>query len=181
MQIQCPRDCAWLAIARDHPPAAVVRQQQRDVGRLVPFMRDLSERQSQLFFLISTFLVRYEAPELQPVIDDDVTEAVAALAATFETAARGVIYDHRPASLSAERLASALKPLLAEAGKGGGSAFERDAAVVLRRVEEAARDVRPNDPRNRRAFLDLLGRVIAKHPRRDADPPPNAPERNRLA
>ena len=64
-------------------------------------------------------------------------EAAAALAATFETAARGVIYEHRPASLPAERLATALKPVLAEAGKGSASAFERDAAVVLRRLEEA--------------------------------------------
>ena len=156
MQIQCPNDCAWLVSAREHPPAAVVRRQQRDVGLLVQFMRDFSERQSQLFFLITTFLARYEAPELQPVIDDDVTEAAAALAGTLETASRGVIYEHRPASLPAERLTSALRPLLAEAGKGLGSAFERDAAFVLRRVEEAARDIRALEPENRRAFLDLL-------------------------
>ena len=105
-------------------------------------MRDFSERQSQLFFLITTFLARYEAPELQALIDDDVAEAMASLAATFETAARGVIYDHRPASVSAERLTAALKPVLAEAGQGAGSAFERDAAVVLRRLEEAVGDVR---------------------------------------
>ena len=58
---------------------------------------------------------------------------------------------------------SALKPLLAEAGgQAGGTAFERDAAVVLRRVEEAARGVRASDAGNRRAFLDLLGRVISR-------------------
>ena len=105
-------------------------------------MRDLSERQSQLFFLINSFLQRYEPPELQPLVDDDVVEAAAALAGTFETAARGVIYEHRPAALPADRLATALKPVLAEAGKRGGSAFERDAAVVLRRIEEAARESR---------------------------------------
>ena len=162
VQIQCPSDCAWLASAREHPPAAVVRQQQRDLGLLVPFMRDFGERQSQLFFLVTTFLMHYKPPELQPLIDDDVAEAAAALAATFETAGRGVIYEHRPASLPAERLVSALKPVLAEAGKGGGSAFERDAAVVLRRAEEAARGIRATDQDNRRAFLDLLSRVIRK-------------------
>jgi hypothetical protein len=162
VQIQCPSDCTWLASAREHPAAVVVRQQQRDVGLLLQFLRDFGQRQSQLFLLVGTVLVRYEPPELQAVIDDDVAEAAAAMAATYETGARGVIYEHRPASLQAERLASALKPVLAAAGKGAGSAFERDAAVVLRRVEEAVRDVRARDQQNRRAFLDLLGRVLTK-------------------
>ena len=127
-------------------------------------MRDLSERQSQLFFLINSFLQRYEPPELQPLVDDDVVEAAAALAGTFETAARGVIYDHRPAALPADRLATALKPVIAEAGKHGGSAFDRDAAVVLRRIEEAAREIRAADASNRRAYIDLLGRVLKEGP-----------------
>jgi hypothetical protein len=161
-QIQCPSDCAYLASAREHPPAVAVRQQQRDVGRLVHLMRDFNERQSQLLFLVATFLTRYESPELQPLIDEDVAEAAAALAATFETASRGVIYEHRPASLPAERLVTRLKPVLAEAGGGGGSSFERDAAVVLRRVDEAVRELRAIEHDNRRAFLDLIGRLISK-------------------
>jgi len=177
VQIECPPDCVWLASAREHPPAVVVRQQQRDLGLLVHFMRDFSQRQSQIFFLVSTYLVRYEPPELQPLIDDDVAEGMGALAATFETASRGLIYDHRPASLPAERLTAGLKPMLAEAGRGAGTAFERDAAVVLRRIEAAARDIRALNRENRRAFLDLLGRIITKTAAgaagsdADADPP----------
>jgi len=127
-------------------------------------MRDFSQRQSQLFFLVSTFLVRYEPPALHTLLDDDVAEAVSALASTFETASRGLIYDHRPASALAERLTMALKPVLAEAGQGAGSAFERDAAVVLRRIEDAIRGVRALDPANRQAFLDLLKRIVTKTP-----------------
>jgi hypothetical protein len=160
VQIQCPSDCAYLAVAREHPSAAAVRQQQRDAELLVQCMRDLSERQSQLFFLISTFLQRYEPPELQPLIDDDVAEAAAALAGTFETAARGVIYEHRPAAPPADRLATALRPMLAEAGKDAGSAFDRDAAVVLRRIEGAVRGLRGADASSRRAYLDMLDRVL---------------------
>jgi hypothetical protein len=160
VEIDCPPDCTWLASAREHPPAARVRQQQRDVAMLVQFVRDFSERQSRLFFLVATFLVSYQPSELQPLIDDDVAEGMAALAATFETASRGVIYDHRPASLPAERMIAELKPMLLDAGRGAGSAFERDAAVVLRRVEESVRGLRGHEPDNRRTFLDLLGRVI---------------------
>jgi len=125
-------------------------------------MRDLNERQSQLFFLINTFLQRYEPPELQSLIDDDVAGAAAALAGTFETAARGLIYEHRPSALPADRLATALRPLIAEAGENGGSAFERDAAVVMRRIEEAARELSSVDQSNHRAYLDLLDRVMQK-------------------
>jgi len=139
-----------------------VRQQQRDLGLLMQFMRDFNERQSQLFFLVTTFLVRYEPPELQAIIDDDVAEAVTALASTYEAASRGVIYEPRPASLPADRLANALKPLVAEAGQGGGTSFERDAATVLRRVGEALHSLREQEPDQHRAFLDLLGRVIRK-------------------
>jgi len=159
-EIRCPSDCVYLASAREHPPAVLVRRQEQDVDRLVQFLRDLNARQSQLFFLIGSFLARYTSPELQSLIDDDVADAAGALAATFETAARGVIYDHRPSSLPADRLANGIKSLLTEAAGNGGSAFDRDAAVVLRRVEQAARDVRKSEPANRHAFLDLLGRMI---------------------
>ncbi len=135
-------------------------------------MRDLSERQSQLFFLINSFITNYQPAELQSLIDDDVAEAVEALAATYETSVRGVIYDHRPASLPADRLATALRPVLAEAGKNLGTAFERDAAVVLRRVspkpsakcDRSPRREQGGEADNRKAFVDLLGRVI-KRPR----------------
>ena len=162
VEIRCPSDCAYLAASREHPPAAFLRQRQHDAASLAGAMRDFNERQSRLFFLIVKFLMDYEPPELQPLIDADVVEAAGALAATFETAARGVIYEHRPPSISANRLVTALQPLLAEAGKGGGTAFERDGAVVLRRVESAARERGASDHRNRRAFLDLLERMIPR-------------------
>jgi hypothetical protein len=124
-------------------------------------MRDLNQRQSQLFLAITSFLVRYQPSELQRLIDDDVAEMAEAMAATFETASRGVIYEHSPASLPAQRLASAIRPRILEAGGAhGGTAFERDAAVVLRRLKEAARDVGALEPDNRSVFLDLLRRVI---------------------
>jgi hypothetical protein len=178
VQISCPSDCPWLASAREHPAASVVRQQNRDVGLLARFMRDLSERQSQLFFLIAAFLARYDPAELHSPIDDDVSEAIGSLAATLETASRGVIYEHRPASVVAERMTTALKAVLSEAGQNAGSAFDRDAAVVLRRIEEAVRDVRAFDQTNRQAFLDLLRRVMTPPPGHASEE--DTPERSRL-
>src|SRR5260370_15859354 len=57
VQIPCPADCAYLASAREHPAAVVVRQQHRDVSFVAQSIRDFSDRQSELFFLIATTLV----------------------------------------------------------------------------------------------------------------------------
>ena len=159
VQIDCPADCVYLASAREHPAAADVRRHRRDAGRMIEAMRDLSERQSDLFLLVCSFLVGYKSPELHPLVDQDVADAAAALAATLETSARGVIYEHRAASLPAQRLASALKPVIDQAGGPGGTAFERDAAVVLRRLEASVHAMRADEPSRARPFLDLLART----------------------
>jgi hypothetical protein len=161
-EIRCPSDCVYLASAREHPPAAVVRQQQHDVSVLVHAVRDFNERQLQVFWLTSAFVAGYNGPELQPAIDEDASEAMTALAATYDTAARGVIYEHRPQSLPAQRLWTALKRVIDEAGKGGGSAFERDAAVVLRATVAAVGRLHDEPSAGRRAYLDLLGRVLRR-------------------
>lgn len=137
-----------------------MRRQQRDVSVMVRSLHDLNERQSELFFLVSRFLAGYQPPELQPLVDDDLAEAVEALVTTIEASLRGVIYEHRPASLPAERLMAGLKPTLAETMQNGGTAAQRDTVVVLRRVVDAVREVRTAEESNPRAFLDLLGRVI---------------------
>jgi hypothetical protein len=178
-EIQCPADCAYLASAREHPAAVVVRRQQHDVSVLVGIVRDFSQRQSDLFLVLSLFLTRYQPSELHPLVDDDVAQACAAQAATYETAARGVIYEQRPASLPAARLLAALKPLLAESGQTGGSAFERDAAVVLRRIAAVIPDAASLEPGSNRAFLNLLARTI-KNPETDQDRSPLANTTPRL-
>jgi hypothetical protein len=173
-EIRCPSDCTYLISAREHPAAAVVRQQQRDLGLLVHLMRDLSERQSRAFLLIASALVGYKPSELEILRDDDVAEAAAALAATYETADRGVIYEHRPASLAAGRLVASLKPLLAEASEKGG-VTDRDFGVVLRRVEEGTREARAAEPGEKRAFIHLLGRIVRPKESASESTRPDAP------
>lgn len=174
VEIRCPADCGYLASSREHPAAVTRRQQEHDLSLLVALMRDFNDRQSRLLLGVTTFLVRYRPDDLQTVIDEDVAEAAAALAATFETAARGVIYDHRPTSLPAERLATRLRAVILDvAPKHGSTPFERDTAGVLRRIEGAVRDLgvvaRERGTDTRRPFLDLLERVT-----RGRDLPPTA-------
>src|SRR4051812_42259083 len=91
-EIQCPEDCAYLSSAREHPAAAVKRQQEHDVAILLPTIQALTERQYQLFFLFQSAIGRHTPEGFARLIDDDVAEAAGAAAATLETAARGVIY-----------------------------------------------------------------------------------------
>jgi hypothetical protein len=162
VEIRCPPDCPYLVTAREHPPVAAVRQQRQDLGFLMEFMRDLNDRQSQLFFLVASLIARYKSPNLESIVDDDVAEAAGTLAATFETAARGVIYEHRTPSIPAGRLVTALKAALAEASSGAGSPFERDAAVILRRIEQAARRMNKGDAASSSALIGLLERMVQR-------------------
>jgi hypothetical protein len=183
VEIRCPSDCPYLATAREHPPAVAVRQQRHDLSLLVESLQDLNTRQSQLFFLVGALVARYKSSELESIVDEDVAQAAGTLAATFETAARGVIYEHRPASIPAARLATALRTALAEAGGGGGSSFERDAAIILRRLEQAARRVTEAGPPNARTFIALLERVISRPPGGNdgnGDAPPESDKEPRL-
>ncbi len=159
-EIPCPADCPYLAASHEHPAAAVLKHDQADLARLLDSVRDLNTGQSQLFLRIATALAGYRPEGFSSLIDEDVAEATGSLASTFETAARGVIYDHQPASLPAARLSAALKTVVVEAGGHGGTAFERDAAVVLRRVESAARAFQAAG-RKRDGFLDVVRRVTA--------------------
>jgi hypothetical protein len=161
-EIQCPPDCGYLAAAREHPAAVVRRQQGRDIALFATLVGDLNERQSQLFWLLNASILRYRPPEFQMLLDDDVADAVAAMASTCETSSRGVIYEHRAATVAAERLAAALNPVVAEAVGRGGSAYERDAAVVLRRIADGVARARAIEAGGRRAYLETLARALGR-------------------
>jgi hypothetical protein len=158
-EIACPSDCGYLATARLHPPAATVRYHQL-VGRWIShFVRDLNDHQLQLFLTLNAFLAAHQGDGLHPLVDDDVAEGMDALADTFETAARGVIYEHQPTSRLAERLVRDVKPVVMAAQRRFVSAFETQAAVVLRRVADGVRELRREEPGSRRAYLDLATTV----------------------
>jgi hypothetical protein len=161
-EIQCPDDCVYLTSAREHPAAVVKRQQQHDVAILLPTLHGLTERQHQLFFLFQSLIARHTPEGFTRLVDDDVAEAAAAVAATLETAARGVIYEHAAASLPAQRLAAEMKAMLADMQKQGVRIFEREAAVVLRAIEKGARETRKMEPGDA-SYLTLMARLLQRN------------------
>jgi hypothetical protein len=176
-EIACPPDCGYLASAREHPPAVTIRQQHHDAALVVRLWRDFNQRQSELLFAVAGALVRYEPPPLRSLTDADVAEAVAALAATSETAGRGVIYEHRPVSGPAAHLAAALKAQLTEAGAYRDSSLERDLASALRRIESTVAEMRAAGHFEPTAFVASLARIVtaARTDERPADDADTAP------
>ena len=158
VEIACTSSCVHLAAAREHPAAATRRQQERDVALLLPSIRHLTERQHQLFFLFQTVIVRHTPEGLARLVDSDVADAAAAVASTLETAARGVIYEHSAQSRPAQRLASEFKGILEEMREHGAAVYDREAALVLRAIEQGAREVgagaAPTD------YLELVARLL---------------------
>jgi hypothetical protein len=161
VELRCPDTCGYLVAAREHPPAAVQRQQQQDVTWLVTTMQALSDPQRELVLVLLGVVRSQSADPLQSLRDEDVAEAAATLAATFETASRGVIYEHQAQSLPAQRLVRDLRAVLDEiAAKVGGRAVERDASYALRVVERGARETDRLLGGGATAYLDLVGRVL---------------------
>jgi hypothetical protein len=171
-EIQCPDDCVYLTSAREHPAAIVKRQQEHDVALLLPSLHGLTERQHQLFFLFQSLIARHTPEGFSRLLDDDVAEAAAAVAATLETAARGVIYEHTAASLPAQRLAVEMKAMLADMQKQGVRVYEREAAIVLRAIEKGARETRNAEPGDA-SYLTLMARLLQRNRTAGTQAPPS--------
>jgi hypothetical protein len=137
----------------------VRRRQAEDVARLAPTIRHLTERQYELFFLFHSVITRHRPDGLARLVDADVADAAAALAATLETAARGVIYEHRPQSQPAQSLAAAMKALLEEIRKQGAKVYDGEAAIALRAIEQGARTVHaPHESDG--VYLEIVRRLL---------------------
>ncbi|HEY6359755.1 MAG TPA: hypothetical protein VIX63_01560 [Vicinamibacterales bacterium] len=176
-EIACPPGCVYLASAREHPAAVVKRQQERDVAMLLPTIRNLTERQYQLFFLFQTLIARHTPDGFARLVDDDVADAAAAMAATLETSARGVIYEHAATSTVAQRLANELKAMLAEMRQQDATVSDSEAAIVLRSIEQGARESRKAGVSGT-AYLALMARLLQGAP--GAETVPAAPKASSL-
>jgi hypothetical protein len=164
-EISCPPTCGYLSSARAHPPAVVQRRQERDLRFFLPLLSELSEAQYRLLLFLQGITLEHSASALPPLLDSDVAEAASTVAATLETAGKGIIYQHQAASLPAQRLVTAIEAALQRLAAGAGSrqqALERDAAVALRQLARAATEAGRALPGDEPpVFLKLLGRIMA--------------------
>jgi hypothetical protein len=185
-EIACPSDCRYLSSARAHPAAVVQRQQERDMAFVLPRISDLSQAQYRLFLFVQAIVLQYASNAVPALLDADVAEAVATVAATIETARSGIIYEHQAASIPAQRLASAVGQAVMDIARRAGadaSRVERDAAVALRRIERLAREAAVESPDGERpaaSWLALAERMMGPAGAADAPEHPPAKEERRI-
>lgn len=176
-----------MSAARSHPPAVAQRQQQRDLVAFAPALQGLTDRQSRLLLLLGGFIARHVPQDFQALRDEDIADAAGALAATLETATRGVIYEHRTGTQPAQHLADELTRVLEEIDRepealrqdtaapetrdhqirppgidrqGAGVPMTQDTIVALRRIEQGAREMRQKPDGRDTGYRDLLARLL---------------------
>ncbi len=171
VEISCPPSCIYLTTAQKHPAAVVKRQTEQDLVVLMGALGRVSEPQLQVFFVIHTFISRFKAEGVGRLVDADIAEATGALAASFETAANGVLYEQQASSVVAESLRRELKVFLAQiagdpsaGGAGRGTRFEREVAVVLRGIERGAKHDTPGVGPGPVDYLTLVARILHERP-----------------
>lgn len=172
VEISCHEDCRYLEAAQRHPAAVVKRQIDQDLGLLMTTVGRLSEPQLQLFFMLQSMVLSYKPEGLARLTDGDVAQATGALAASLETSSKGLIFEEAAASVPAEGLRRAMKPMLDELTKGGGSRAEREVALVLRGIERGARHEGGLISDGETSYLELVGRVFQQRPKT-----PKAPDK----
>jgi hypothetical protein len=164
-EINCPATCSYLSASRTHPPAVVQRRQERDLRFLLPLLAELTDQQYHVLLFFQGLIVQHATAAVPSLTDSDVAEGTTALAATLETAGKGIIYQHQAASLPAQRLVTRLEAAFQELTKKAGSAtaaIERDAAIALRRISKAANEARKGLPGDEEpVYVNLLGRLMS--------------------
>jgi len=173
VEIKCTEDCRYLEAAQRHPAAVIKRQIDHDLQLLMTSVGRLSEQQLQLLFLLQSMVLSYKPEGLARLTDADVALATGALAASLETSSKGLIFEEAAASVPAEGLRRAMRPVLDEITKSGGSRAEREVALVLRAMERGATHEGGQIPEGETSYLELVGRVFQQRPQ--TPKPPDKP------
>lgn len=100
----------------------------------------LSPAQGELLSLVLGVVTRFGADPLLRLHDEDVSEMAEAVGKTLETSARGLIYEHRPRTMAAQRLAAEVRKVLDELEREAGVRVGKDAVPVLERMARSFRD-----------------------------------------
>lgn len=169
-EVRCPDTCGYLHSAQRHPPVATRRRDSRELAFVASALQRTSERQRAIFALLQTVIARHARTAIPPLLDGDVAEACGALASTFETAARGIIYEQHASSLPAQRLASDLRQQIEQALRPSERPVDGDLAVALRATETMARRAAADLEGGDHSYLEFLDRKMR--------PGDDAPEAN---
>jgi hypothetical protein len=160
VEIDCPRDCAYLTGAHAGAWDGRETERTRDQRRLAPSLQGLSDAQAQLLLVAIVGLERLRS-ERRELDDRVVQHAVSALRKTLETRGHGILYDHAAEDLRAQSLLHELRGLFDSKDAEGRpvSPADADLLATLRALESLIeRTLREG---GRTDFLDMASRIAA--------------------
>ena len=161
VEIACPNDCSFLNTARNHPPAVVQKRQERDTNFLGMIIQTFTQQQNQIFLFLLLTVHRFRSKSSVRLLDEDIVEAANALAATLETASKGIIYEHRPTSLPAQSLTAELAKALKDLNERAERSLDGDSTIALRGIKRAASDAQTTLSEGETSCLDWLDRLAS--------------------
>jgi hypothetical protein len=157
------------------------------MGFLLPRINDLTEMQYRLFLYFQSLVLQHAKGAIPAPLDADVADAASSVAATLETAGKGIIYEHQAQSLPAQRLGAELGRAvadLAQQAAAHASRVERDAAAALRRLERVAREAAkeiPDEASPATTWLTLARRMMrAESAKDEGESPAPSPDTPRI-
>jgi hypothetical protein len=161
VEIACPEDCVWLGA---HASAWEGRETEhaRDVRRLAPHLRGLTDGQARLFFLALVGLTGLRARRGE-LTDHLLHEAVVALRKTVETREKGILYEHPAEDLRAQGLVYELRGVF-ETKDAAGAAHapaDRDLRPVLTSLQASLEECL-REQAGPAAFLETAGRLAER-------------------
>jgi hypothetical protein len=168
VEIDCPADCRYLTGAHAAGWDGIARDHQRDLRRLAPHVKALTETQQQLSFLAVVGIAGIRASRRE-LTDALLRDAVSAMRQTVETRARGILFDHVPDDARALAIVHELAEVFRAKDASGQprSPDDRDLAAVLGALD-AALAATAAEGVGGKAFLDTATRLAARFGARPA-------------
>jgi hypothetical protein len=159
VEVRCPADCVYLAGAHAGAWADADQARRRDVKRLAPHFRSLTEEQLTRAFLVLGALA--EARHERFVDDETVAAAIGALRRTARTLEAGLIYEHAAEDPRAQWLVARLDAALGMEGaeRGIEPAPDGDRGAVLAALEAALQASRW-ERSSPAAFVETAARAV---------------------
>ncbi|MGH9450961.1 MAG: hypothetical protein ACRD11_10520 [Terriglobia bacterium] len=161
MTIDCPSDCSYLIASRQHRDERRVVDREKMPFRDQKVSRSVIEIHEALFMELA-FAVCETAAANPSLVDSDVESAYQALAETYLTLSKGILYEHPPAQPLRRNLYDRLREVVTEYKRreaGGLAAVTsvrdseiRDALILLTQIAAGQSNGRPKG----RAFLDSV-------------------------
>jgi hypothetical protein len=158
VEIDCPRDCAYLTGAHAGAWDGRETERARDQRRLAPSLHGLSDAQAQLLLVAMVGLDRLHA-ERRELDDRLVQQAVTALRKTVETRGHGILYDHAAEDVRAQALLHELRGLFESKDADGRTVAPDDGDLLAALSALGSLIDRLLREGGRTDFLEMAGRL----------------------